>query len=172
VGEPISFAGSASDQQDGPLPPGSLSWALLLHHCPSNCHQHAVQSFPGASSGAFTAPDHEYPSHLELRLTATDSGGIQASTGVLLYPQTVSLRFETSPVKLQLVLNGKSTKASFTTTVIVGSRNTISAPSPQVVGNTEYRFVSWSDGGAPAHDILAGTASAVYTGAYAKVTRR
>jgi hypothetical protein len=88
------------------------------------------------------------------------------------HPQTVSLRFETSPVKLQLVLNGKSIKASFTSTVIMGSRNTITAPSPQIVGNTEYRFVSWSDGGAQAHDILAGTGATVYTGAYAKVSRR
>jgi hypothetical protein len=28
------------------------------------------------ASGSFTAPDHEYPSYLELRLAATDSGGL------------------------------------------------------------------------------------------------
>jgi len=29
----------------------------------------------GIASGSFPAPDHEYPSHLELRLTATDAVG-------------------------------------------------------------------------------------------------
>ena len=31
---------------------------------------------PSVASGSFVAPDHEYPSYLELRLTATDSGGL------------------------------------------------------------------------------------------------
>ena len=52
--------------------PGSL----VLQHCPSNCHTHPLQTFAGVASGSFTAPDHEYPSYLELRLTATDSGGL------------------------------------------------------------------------------------------------
>jgi hypothetical protein len=71
----IEFAGSATDAQDGPLPPSALSWDLILHHCPSNCHTHPLQTFTGAG-GSLSAPDHEYPSHLELRLTATDSGGL------------------------------------------------------------------------------------------------
>ena len=56
--------------------PAGSSWSLVLHHCPSNCHAHALQSFPGSDGGSFAAPDHEYPSYLELRLTATDSGGL------------------------------------------------------------------------------------------------
>ena len=46
-----------------------------MNHCPSNCHTHPIQTFPNVASGSFNAPDHEYPSHLELRLTATDSDG-------------------------------------------------------------------------------------------------
>jgi PKD repeat protein len=172
VGDAINFSGSATDQQDGALPPAALSWSLVLHHCPSNCHQHLLQSFTGVSSGSFTAPDHEYPSHLELRLTATDSGNLQTATSVLLYPQTVTLRLETTPMKLQLSLNGTTRKAPFTMTVIVGSRNTISAPSPQFVGNTQYDFVSWSDNGASTHTIVAGASAIMYTATYRKVDRR
>jgi hypothetical protein len=172
VGDTITFAGSASDQQDGNLGASRLSWALLLHHCPSNCHQHAIQTFEGVSAGAFTAPDHEYPSHLELRLTATDSGGLRTTTGVLLHPQTVTLRFETSPMKLQLLFNGASVKASFSKTVIVGSRNSVGAPSPQSVGSTQYNFMSWSDGGPQTHDISAGASGTVYTALYTKVWKR
>ena len=67
VGDAISFSGSATDTQDGTLPASSLSWQLILHHCPSNCHAHPMQSFAGVAGGSFTAPDHEYPSYLELR---------------------------------------------------------------------------------------------------------
>ena len=67
VGDLIQFAGGATDAQDGPLPASRLSWDLILHHCPSNCHTHPLQSFAGVAGGSFTAPDHEYPSHLELR---------------------------------------------------------------------------------------------------------
>ena len=75
-----------------------------MHHCPSNCHQHTIQSFSGVAGGSFTAPDHEYPSHLELRLTATDAGGLTDIETLELDPQTVDLTFASSPAGLQLVV--------------------------------------------------------------------
>jgi glucose/arabinose dehydrogenase len=163
VGDVVGFSGSATDPQDGPLPASALSWDLILHHCPSNCHTHTVQSFSGVASGSFTAPDHEYPSHLELRLTATDSGGLPHTVSRQLNPRTVTLTFQTNPGGLQLVVNASTANASFTRTVIVGSRNTISAPSPQTKGHKSYRFVSWSDGGAQTHDIVAPATATSYT---------
>ena len=53
----------------------------------------------------------------------------------------------------------------FTRTVIEGSNNSVSAPSPQTLGGTVYTFVSWSDGGAAAHNIVA-NATATYTATY------
>ena len=47
----------------------------------------------------------------------------------------------------------------FTRTVIRGSTNTISAPSPQTVGGAQYVFASWSDGGAQSHNITANTST-------------
>ena len=73
VGQTISFSGHATDGQGAAIPASGLSWTLVLHHCPSNCHTHTVQSFNGVASGSFAAPDHDYPSYLELVLTATDS---------------------------------------------------------------------------------------------------
>ena len=101
VNDVIPFAGSATDPEDGTLPASSLTWSLLLHHCPSNCHVH----FLTILGNSFVAPDHEYPSHLELKLTATDSQGLSASTSVFLYPQTVTLNFATNPTGLQLSNN-------------------------------------------------------------------
>jgi uncharacterized repeat protein (TIGR01451 family) len=120
----------------------------------------------GVSSGSFVAPDHEYPSFLELVLTATDSGGSSASTSVELDPRTVSLTFVSAPTGLQLVVGGTAGTAPFSRTVIQGSSNSISAPSPQVVGGTTYTFVGWSDGGAASHNIVAGTSNATYTATY------
>ena len=51
VGDTIAFSGSATDPQQGTLPASSLSWSLLLQHCPSNCHTHPLQDFVGTASG-------------------------------------------------------------------------------------------------------------------------
>jgi PKD repeat protein len=165
VGDLIQFAGGATDAQDGPLPASALSWDLILHHCPSNCHTHPLQSFNGTSGGSFTAPDHDYPSHLELRLTATDSGGLTDSASVRLDPRTVALTLTSSPSGFLLALNGAQAPAPFTRTVIQGSRNSISAPSPQTKAKKTWLFRAWSDGGAQTHDVIA-NASATYTATY------
>jgi PKD repeat protein len=168
VGDNISFSGSATDKQDGSLGASSLTWSLIMNHCSSenSCHQHAVQDFAGVASGSFVAPDHEYPSHLELRLTARDSGGLTDTKSVRLDPQTVVLRFRTNPTGLNLVVGSSQATAPFSRTVIVGSTNSVSALSPQKRGKKSYTFVSWSDGGAQTHNIVAPTSTATYTATY------
>jgi hypothetical protein len=163
VGDVINFSGSASDAEDGTLPASALSWELILQHCPSNCHSHPIQQFPGVASGYLVAPDHEYPSYLELKLTATDSGGSTNTKTLRLDPRTVVLKFQTNPGDLLLAVNGTSTRATFTRTVIIGSTNSISAISPQNKGSRTYTFVSWSDGSAQTHNIAAPSTATTYT---------
>ncbi|HET8916159.1 MAG TPA: PKD domain-containing protein, partial [Propionibacteriaceae bacterium] len=157
VGDTISFTGHATDTQQGQLPASAFSWQLILQHCPSNCHSHTVQTFAGVANGSFVAPDHEYPSYLELRLTATDSGGLQHTASVRLDPRTVNLTFSTIPGGLQLTVNSTQSTAAFSRTVIVGSTNTISAVTPQTKGKKTYNFVSWSDGGTQTHTVAPDT---------------
>jgi glucose/arabinose dehydrogenase len=167
VGDTISFSGSATDQEDGSLPAARLSWALILHHCgTAGCHTHPIQSFDGVAGGSFTAPDHDYPSHLELRLTATDSSGQTGVRSLQLDPKTVTLSFVTSPAGLDVVVGSAAETAPFDRTVIVGSQNSISAPSPQTSGGQSYTFSSWSDGGAQSHTITAPTANRIYTATF------
>ncbi len=163
VGDEITFSGSATDAQDGTLPASALSWSLVLQHCPSNCHEHPLQSFEGVTSGSFVAPDHEYPSYLELRLTATDSGGLTNTKSLRLDPKTVPLTFQTTPGGLSLVVNGTTAKAAFSRTVIVGSTNSVSATTPQIKGPKTYAFQSWSDGAAQTHNIIAPAVATTYT---------
>jgi glucose/arabinose dehydrogenase len=165
VGDTITFSGHATDAQEGTLPASSLTWSLILQHCPSTCHEHPLQTFAATASGSFVAPDHEYPSHLELRLTATDSGGLNDDESVQLDPQTVDLTFESVPPGLSLAVGSSSEATPFTRRAILGSTLSVSAPSPQASGGTAYEFVGWSDGGAETHTIVA-SASARYRAGY------
>jgi hypothetical protein len=114
------------------------------------------------ASGSFAAPDHEHPSYLELTLTATDPGGLSDTDSVRLDPQTVDLSFQSSPTGLQLTVGATGQAAPFTRTVIVGSNNSVSAPSPQTLGGLSYGFQSWSDGGAQTHNLTAPGTAATY----------
>jgi glucose/arabinose dehydrogenase len=167
VGQTIKFSGHATDAQDGTLPASALSWAVILHHCitKTNCHTHLIQTFTGVASGSFAAPDHEYPCWLEIRLTATDSGGLRKAARVRLDPKTVVLTFKTNHphVKLKLALNSAARATPFSATVVVGSNNSIIAATPQTINGTTYRFTSWSDGLPRSHVIVAPATNHTYT---------
>lgn len=166
VGQTITFSGHATDAEQGALPAASLRWTLNLHHgAAPNDHVHVVQAFVGVAGGSFIAPDHEYPAFLELVLTATDADGLLASASVRLDPKTVSLTVLANPATLTVGLGSLAGAGSLTAVVIQGSSNTISAATPQSVNNVNYSFVSWSDGGAATHTIVA-NASATYTATF------
>ena len=173
VGDTINFSGHASDPQDGTLPASALTWSVIVHHCftPTDCHTHLIQTITGASSGSITAPDHSYPCWLELQLMATDSGGLRSTTSVRLDPKTVALTFRTNPgglVLTDLVVNEAPSTTPFSVTVVVGSANSVSAPSPQLFKKSTYYFTSWSDGGAQSHTITAPAVNTTYTATYRK----
>ncbi len=171
VGQSINFIGSATDFQDGALPASALSWELIMQHCPtdpSSCHEHPIQTWTGVASGSFIAPDHDYPSHLELRLTATDSDGQTATVSRTLQPRTVVLTFGTRPRNglVLIVGGGESRAAPFSDTFIIGSRITISAPTPQTLNGVIYTFSSWSNRGAQTHVIVAPATKKTYTATF------
>jgi Calx-beta domain/Divergent InlB B-repeat domain/NPCBM/NEW2 domain len=163
VGDVVNYVGSATDAEDGPIPGASLSWSIVIHHCPGGtCHNHFLLNTTGAS-GSFTVPDHGDESHFELVLTATDSVGATASTSVTILPMTVQITLQTSPTGLIVVYGALTGTAPMTRTSIVGSMQTISTLSPQ----NGLTFSTWSDGGAQQHNILVGQTSAVFTATFA-----
>lgn len=165
VGDQVAFNGSGSDEQDGDLPAAAFDWEILVNHCPSNCHQHHIEDPSEKTAGNFTAPDHEYPSTLTLRLTVTDSGGLSDVDSVTIEPKTVSLALQSVPSGLQLTVNGENRATPFTTAVIAGSHNTVAAPGPQILNGSSYSFGAWSNGGGVAFDLIANqpqTITAVY----------
>ena len=154
VGNEIAFSGHAADAEQGTLSASSLTWSVVLHHCAPTCHQHTLETFEGTDAGSFVAPDHDYPSHLELRLTATDGRGLTDTASLQLDPRTAALTVASEPAGLGLTAGEASGPAPFTVTVIEGSTVTISAASPQTVEGTVYEFESWSDGGASTHHVV------------------
>jgi hypothetical protein len=130
-----------------------------------------VDDFAGAARGSFVAPDHGYPAYLELRLTATDSGGLTSTSSVRLNPKTVHLRFASRPTGARLVVGSAGTRAPFTRRVIVGSSNSVSAPSRFVSQGRGYRFHHWSDGRPRIHNIVAPATHTTYRATY-RATRR
>ncbi len=169
VGDTIAFSGTATDPQQGTLPASALAWHLRMQHCSEggSCHTHVVQDWTGVAGGSFIAPDHEYPSYLELELVATDAQGLTHTVVRRLDPQTVTLGFASNPAGLQLAVGSGTAVTPFTRTVIVGSVNSISAPSPQTVAGNGYAFASWSDSGAQSHVITAPATATTYTATYA-----
>jgi hypothetical protein len=109
-----------------------------------------VETLDGVASGSFSAPDHAYPSALEIRLTATHSG-VSSATTVRIEPKTVALGFTTSPTGLALVLNGTAYRGTaaaptITGTFIIGSQTSVSAATPQILNGLQRSFSRWSDG--------------------------
>jgi glucose/arabinose dehydrogenase len=168
VGDTISFSGHATDTQDGTLPASALRWSFILHHCTTGCHTHTVQPPVTGASGSFSAPDHDYPSHLEIQLTATDSGGMTTTTSVTLQPKTVNLTLQSSPTALQLSAGPTTARAPFTITAIQNATLQLTAPAQKYRGKN-YVFVSWSDGGAQTHTIQAPSTSTTYTATFRRV---
>lgn len=165
VGDVVTYAGSATDNEDGAIPANQLSWTILLHHCtPSGCHIHPYATSTGAS-GSFPISDHGDEIYFELTLTATDSTGLTGSSTAFLYPQTVQLTLQSWPDGQQVVLDGRGGAAPLVRTAIVGSSHTVYAPS----GENGFAFLAWSDSGAQQHTITAGTSDTTYTAAFVRM---
>jgi len=77
----VTFSGSATDPDDGPLPPSALHWTVLHRH---DSHEHGFLLLDG-SSGSFRVPDFGEGAHgFEIYLRAVDSSGLASTAHVSL----------------------------------------------------------------------------------------
>ena len=169
VGDPIAFTGRGTDvdEPSGLLPPTAMHWDLVMHHCPSNCHTHLIQSFEGVAGGSFAAPDHEYPSYLELRLTVADPEGVPSTASVLLHPRAVTVTLQSDPPGLRLSMNADDSGRALHAH---GHRRLGElgrcARRRSGLGGLPRQFSSWSDGGAQNHILVAPASPATYTASF------
>ena len=167
----ISYSGTGSDPEQGSLPASAFTWQVDFHH---DTHTHPfIAPTTGATGGSFTIPTTgETAANVWYRiyLTVRDSAGLTHTTQRDILPRTVQVTLASSPVPLQLRLDGQPVTAPTTFTGVVGIVRTIGAPTPQTSGTTSYEFVSWSDGGAASHNISTPAANTTYTATYRVVT--
>lgn len=171
AGDVITFGGTATDVEDGPLAPAAFSWTILFHH---DSHVHpTLGPISGIRSGTFTIPSagHDFSgtTYYEIILTTTDSTGLQTSSSVSVFPHKVNLTFATSPTGLTFTIDGISRTAPFVKDTLTGFQHTIGAPD-QAQGPASYAFLSWSDGGPQTHAITAGETAAFYTATFQSST--
>ena len=166
VGQKVAFSAAGTDPQDGALGAGAFDWALSIRHCPDVCHTHPLGQFPDQPAGSFRTPDHEFPSHLLLTLTLTDSRGMPVRRTIRLNPKNVKVTFATMPVRLKLTAAGTAAKAPFAKRFIVRSRFIVSAPKLQRRQGVVYKFRKWSDQGKPSHEVVAPKKKRTVTATY------
>jgi glucose/arabinose dehydrogenase len=168
VGQAFTLTGSATDPQDGTLPPSALTWVVILHH---NDHIHPFLGPVDGNDVPFTAPPPEdlqatETSYLEIRLTATDSAGLSATATQDLLPNRVSLTFATQPPGLVVLVNGTSLTGPQTIVSWEAWDLAVNAPDQYDAGGRDYVFQSWSDGGAQGHTITTPASDTSYTATF------
>jgi hypothetical protein len=150
AGGTVTYSANVTDDQS--LPPSAYDWQVILHHCSrivnTDCHEHynTVQGLPHASSGSFVAPDHDWPTWLELQLTVTDSSGVKTVGSARIDPNTATLTIASNPPGATVNVGGSSAAAPLALTEIQGSHIQVAAPPTAVIDGRNGTFSSWSDG--------------------------
>jgi glucose/arabinose dehydrogenase len=167
-GDTILFAGSASDPETGDVAVSGLRWRVDYHT--GSAVRPFVQEFSGAASGSFVVPAIT-PYTLtdvffRIYLTARDPFGNEVTVTRDVLPRVSQLSLVSAPAGLTLTLDGQPFAAPLSVSSVVGLVRPIGAASPQQNGGTRRVFQSWSDGGAPTHDITVPLANATYTATF------
>ena len=167
AGDVVTFSGTATDVEDGPLPASAYSWEILFVH---DTHTHpALGPLTGVTSGTFTIPTtgHDFSDNTayQITLTVTDSDGLKSNAFTIVYPEKVNLSFQSMPAGLSVSIDGIPRTTPFVLDTLIGFRHTIGAPD-QAQGGSQYTFASWSDGGGQSHVITVPASDSAYTATF------
>jgi len=157
VGDIFKLIGSAFDPEDGDLPDTALTWEVRQHH---NYHYHPFldPGTPGNNFDLWPAPEPEdfdasLTSYLAIRLTATDSKGLSATTEIIVKPKVVEIELDSVPSGLTLIANGDKFITPTTITTWENHKFDIKAPLQEMNG-VNFGLDFWSDGGDETHTII------------------
>lgn len=160
VGSLIKLEADAVDAKGVPITtPLPYYWITRLAHCPNPanptaCHVHPLQTFSGIRRPEFVAPQHDYPSHIEVVLRVSDERGLSGATSMDIYPTTADLALTSDPPGIELTAGSTGGTTPFTAAAIEGLEIQLSAPPTAVVGGKTYTWQSWSDGEPRAHPVV------------------
>jgi hypothetical protein len=141
-GDTIYFAGTASDANDGTLPPSAYDWSVTFQH---DTHFHPfIDSIPGVTSGSFTIPYQNVETSpnvwYRIHLVVTNSANVSTEVTRDVLPRTSNVTMASSPSGLRLTLDGMPVTTPYTFTGVEGITRTLGATTPQTQGNQAYNF--------------------------------
>ena len=164
AGDTITYAGSASDTEDGTLAAAQLTWWAEFHH---DAHSHPFLAETHVAGGSVTIPVRGETSDnvfYRFHLRATDSAGAMVEVTRDLLPQKSQITLATVPPGLALTLDGQP-MVQPTVTGVVGIERDLGAAA-QNFGGRRYAFASWSDGGSATHTVSTPVADTTYTATF------
>jgi glucose/arabinose dehydrogenase len=169
VGQRITLQGSATDPEEGAIPPVRLHWRVWLHH---NTHRHPFLDQTGDNI-TFAAPGPEdlaaaTNSYLEVELTATDSVGLSSATVAReLRPKLVDITLQTVPAGMTLIVDGKAATAPRTFTSWQGYGVRVLAPAQPRPSGEWLMLTKWSDGPrSPSRTLVTPATAATFTATF------
>ncbi len=178
-GDTISFAGTANDAVDGPLPATAFTWQVDFY---SNG---VVQPFytyevphpfagplTGVASGTFQIPQdlsNTASTFYRVTLTVTDSSGIETAVTRDIHPNLTNWSVNTNIPGAAYVVDGSRQTSPYATQDAVGIQHALSGVPTQTIGPNRYRMHGWSDGSALTDLFTNTSASGSYTANYDQV---
>jgi glucose/arabinose dehydrogenase len=147
AGTSFGFSGQGTDPEQGDLPASAFSWQINFHH---DTHSHDEPALAGIKQGTYSVPNQGETSDnvwYRIILTVKDSQGFEGKDSVDVFPRKSTFTFKTIPPDLQLTLDGQPFTTPTDVRSVQGILRTIGVVSPQRIGNQEYEFISWSNGG-------------------------
>ena len=169
AGDEYSFAGSASDEEDGELDESAFNWEIVFHH---DDHTHPfIQEITNVKDGTFIpSPNSEIDPNVwyRIHLTVTDSAGASSTVYQDIFPVHTDVRVETVPEGLELVIDGASQSAPIEFEGVAGVARLLEAPQSQVIDGETWTFSSWSNGGARSQTISTPIIDTTYTASYVR----
>ncbi|TGD73950.1 PKD domain-containing protein [Mangrovimicrobium sediminis] len=149
-GDLIDFSATASDA-DGTLTDADFQWEVQFLH---NAHTHPALSTTGPSGQlSINTSGHDYhdDTGYEFALTVTDQDGLITVAKVAVYPEKTDLTLDTIPSGIPVFLDGIQQPTPLVYDTAINFQHLISVPQSVCSADTQYNFVSWSDGGAASH---------------------
>lgn len=149
AGDLISFAGGATDLEDGVLSASDLTWQVDFHH---NTHSHPfIAPTSGIASGQFTVPvvtETDDDVWYRITLTAADSAGLSTTIHRDVFPEKSNFAVGTNLPDAggDLVIDGRALQGPYFDTGVENVLRTISASPLQDVNGDSVFFEQWLDG--------------------------
>ena len=167
AGETITFRGTATSN-GSPLPGSALRWDIRFKH---NDHEHPGPVGTGSSINldiSTTGHGYEGDTAYIAHLTATDADGLEGTATIRINPTKATLQLRSNIAGLVRV-DAIAHSLPFDVDTIVGFQHLVEVDNSVCVGTEEYRFASWSDGGARSHQVTVPSGGRTLTATYSSI---